>query len=99
MAKFQLSNKAVADMANIWDYTYEEWSEVQANKYYNQLLDCFQNLADNPQLGRNYNEVTDSLVGYRCNQHIVLFRIIDKVTIEIIRVLHSRIDLKRRISE
>jgi toxin ParE1/3/4 len=99
MAKYQLTNKAVEDLANIWDYTFEAWSEVQADKYYNYLLDCFQNLADNPKIGKTYNEVTESLLGYRATQHIIFFRKINLTTIEIVRVLHSRMDLKNRISE
>ncbi len=99
MAKYQLTNKAVEDLANIWDYTFEVWSEVQANKYYNYLLDCFQNLADNPKLGKPYNEVTEYLFGYRATQHIIFFRKNSQTTIEIARVLHSRINLKNRIME
>jgi hypothetical protein len=34
MAKYFLTNKAVEDLSNIWDYTYEVWSESQAGKYY-----------------------------------------------------------------
>jgi toxin ParE1/3/4 len=96
MAKYQLTNKSVEDLANIWDYTFEVWSEVQADKYYNYLLDCFQNLADNPKLGRIYNDVTKHLHGYRATQHIIFFRKISQTTIEI---LHTRMDLKNRISE
>jgi toxin ParE1/3/4 len=99
MAKFQLTNKAVEDLANIWNYTFEVWSEVQADKYYNYLFDCFQNLSDNPKLGRTYSDVTDYLLGYRATQHIIFFRKISQTTIEIVRVLHSRMDLKNRISE
>ncbi len=99
MAKYQLSNKAVEDLTNIWDYTFEVWSEVQADKYYHYLLDCFQNLADNPMLGRPYSDVTDYLLGYRATQHIIFFRKISQNTIEIIRVLHARMDLKNRLSE
>jgi toxin ParE1/3/4 len=99
MTKYQLTNKAVEDLANIWDYTFEEWSEVQADKYYNYLLDCFQNLADNPKLGRAYNEVTEYLLGYRATHHIVFFRKISFTTIGIVRILHARMDLKKRISE
>ena len=99
MAKFQLTNKAVEDLANIWDYTFEVWSEVQADKYYNYLFDCFQNLSDNPKLGRTYSDLTDYLLGYRAKQHIIFFRKINQTTIEIVRVLHSRMDLKNRISE
>ena len=33
MAKYHLTNKAVDDLSEIWDYTYEVWSENQADKY------------------------------------------------------------------
>ncbi len=99
MPEFQLTNKAVDDLANIWDYTFEVWSEVQADKYYHYLLDCFQNLANNPKLGRNYYEVAEHLLGYRAAQHIIFFRKINQTTIEIVRILHSRMDLKNRIAE
>jgi len=39
MAKYRLSNKAVEDLANIWEYTYQTWSEKQADKYYRFLLE------------------------------------------------------------
>ncbi len=41
MAEYKLTNKAVDDLNRIWDYTADEWSEEQADKYYNMLLnDC-----------------------------------------------------------
>jgi toxin ParE1/3/4 len=46
MGKYILSNKAVEDLSTIWDYTFEEWSETQADKYYCMLLDYCQDLAD-----------------------------------------------------
>ena len=38
MAKFKLTNKAVEDLSKIWDYTFEVWSETQADKYYESLI-------------------------------------------------------------
>ena len=38
MAKFSFTYKAVEDLSKIWDYTYEAWSENQANKYYEVLI-------------------------------------------------------------
>jgi toxin ParE1/3/4 len=32
MAKVILRQKAIDDLNNIWDYTFEKWSEKQANK-------------------------------------------------------------------
>ena len=34
MVKFQLTEKAVQDLNRIWNYTYETWSEDQADDYY-----------------------------------------------------------------
>ncbi len=99
MAKYQLTNKAVEDLAGIWEYTFEVWSEVQADKYFNYLHDCFKNLAKNPKLGKAYDEVEKSLLGYRATQHIIFFRPVSNTAIEIVRVLHSRMDLKSRLEE
>lgn len=46
MAKFHLSNKAVDDLDNIWQYTLETWSENQADAYYHDLLAACQNIAE-----------------------------------------------------
>ena len=53
MPKFHLSNKAVEDLAEIWEYTYNEWSEKQADLYYKFLINTFQDLAENPKEGKN----------------------------------------------
>ena len=39
MAKYILTNRAVDDLSEIWTYTYDVWSEKQADKYYNMLLE------------------------------------------------------------
>ena len=39
MSKYELTNKAVEDLTGIWEYTIEKWSEQQADRYYNLLLD------------------------------------------------------------
>ncbi|MBC5836205.1 type II toxin-antitoxin system RelE/ParE family toxin [Flavobacterium sp. F372] len=99
MAKFNLTNKAVEDLSKIWDYTYEIWSENQADKYYFELLKDCQVLAENRNLGKNYVEINNDIFGYNSGQHLILFTIINQNEIEIIRFLHSRMDLKNRIQE
>ena len=42
MARYSLTNKAVEDLSKIWEYTYEVWSESQADKYYELLINSFQ---------------------------------------------------------
>ena len=48
MANYVLTNKAVDDLSGIWNYTYDVWSEKQADKYYKMLLEYCQELADQP---------------------------------------------------
>lgn len=50
MANYELSNKAVEDLTNIRNYTYENWSEEQADKYYEMLLGNCQLIANNPNV-------------------------------------------------
>lgn len=96
MAKYYLTNKAVDDLATIWDYTYDEWSESQADKYYLLLLNSCQEIAENPSLGKKYDNVTEKLLGFKSNQHIIFYQIISNKEVEIIRILHVRVDLKSK---
>ncbi|WP_035668545.1 type II toxin-antitoxin system RelE/ParE family toxin [Flavobacterium sp. 83] len=97
MAKYYLTNLAVNDLAEIWNYTYEEWSEKQANKYYKLILESCQELANYPSFGKNYELVQSDLLGYKANHHIIFFRIISAKEIEILRILHERMDLKSKL--
>ena len=97
MSKYFLSKKAVDDLSKIWDYTYEVWSESQADKYYYELLKDCQELSENQTLGRNYVEI--EVYGHKSGQHIIFYRILNNQEIEIVRFLHSRMDLKIRIQE
>ena len=99
MAKYELTNKAVEDLTGIWEYTIEKWSEQQADKYYNLLLDSCQDIANNPELGKNYDGITKDLFGLKTNRHIVFYRKRINQPIEITRILHERMDLKNRLSE
>ena len=99
MAKYKLSNKAVEDLDRIWNYTFDKWSEKQADKYYEMLLENCQEIANNPDLGKNYEGIIKELFGFKVNRHIIFYRKFYDNPIEIIRILHERMDLKNRINE
>ncbi len=99
MSKYKLTNKATEDLTLIWDYTFEVWSEKQADKYYNELVLAFNEIALNPTLGRSYNQVKNKLLGVKSSRHIIFYEIINSDYILIERVLHQRMDLKNRILE
>ena len=92
MPKYRLTNKAVEDLSEIWEYTYVEWSEKQADIYYKFLMSTCQELANKPNLGKNYSDIESNLLGYLANRHIIFYKTISKTEIEVIRILHrSRI--------
>jgi toxin ParE1/3/4 len=57
MSEFKLTNKAVEDLSKIWDYTFEVWIKKQADKYSESLITNCQEIADNPNLGKNYEGI------------------------------------------
>ena len=74
MANYILTNKAVEDLSNIWNYSFEVWSESQADKYYYMLLDSCQELADEKVFGKKYEDISDNILGFRVGQHIIFYR-------------------------
>ncbi|WP_262151861.1 type II toxin-antitoxin system RelE/ParE family toxin [Chryseobacterium foetidum] len=99
MAKYNLTNEAVDDLTDIWNYTYEKWSEKQADLYYKMLLESFQQIADHPEIGRNYSEIRNDLYGLKTMRHIIFYRKLNDNSIEITRILHEQMDLKNRLNK
>ncbi|MCG8702053.1 MAG: type II toxin-antitoxin system RelE/ParE family toxin [Bacteroidales bacterium] len=92
MAEYKLTNKAVEDLTKIWDYTFDKWSEKQADKYYNMLLENCQEIANDPSIGKDYEGIKDRLFGFKANRHIIFYRKSNDKPIEITRILHERMD-------
>ena len=99
MANYRLTNSAVTDLTQIWNYTFDKWSENQADRYYKMLVDNFEELAINPYLGKDYNILTVNLLGFKVGRHIIFYHRIDNNEIEIVRILHEQMDLKNRLSD
>jgi toxin ParE1/3/4 len=99
MAEYKLTIKAVEDLSKIWEYTFELCSERQADKYYRSLITRCQEIADTPNLGKNYDGITHHLFGIKTNWHIIFYRVKNENSVEIIRILHESMDLRKRITE
>jgi toxin ParE1/3/4 len=99
MVNYSLSNKAVEDLSNIWNYSYDTWGERQADKYYELLLASCQELAIKKVAGKHYPEIGEGIFGFGMGLHIIFYREIKKGKIEVVRILHSGMDLKMRIQK
>lgn len=97
MAKFILTYSALKDLNEIWNYTCDNWSEQQADLYYTLIITTCQKLAENPILGKKYEKVNRELFSYKAGEHLIFFRVINQTEIEVIRFLHSKMDLKSHL--
>lgn len=89
--QIHIQHKAREDLKNIWLYSYEQWGEAQADQYFDELSDGIDSLRNNPRIGRACDYIRTGYRKYPINKHVVFYRITSD-RIEIIRVLHSRMD-------
>ena len=94
MLKLTLRQEAIDDLTDIWNYTKTKWSENQAEKYYQTIKSTCILIAENPIIGKNYTEISRHLFGLKSGKHIIFYSIISEFEIEVIRILHERIDRK-----
>lgn len=98
--QYKISVKASEDIEAIWLYTFENWSLEQADRYVNLIFDEIEYIAANPDEGKAYNHVRKN---YRCSKvksHLIFYRLAEKEkAIEIIRVLHERMDIENRLND
>jgi toxin ParE1/3/4 len=99
MAKVILRQEAIDDLNKIWDYTFKKWSESQADKYYATIKFACKEIGENPELGRESTEIRRNLSGLRSGKHIIFYHLITNDEIDVIRILHERMDLKIRLTE
>jgi len=95
--KIQFSNKAQNDLIEIWEYIFEKWSINQADKYYGILIEAINGIATEPSIGKNYEHIRKEYCGFHIKSHIIFYRITNGDTLEIIRILHERMDLPNRL--
>lgn len=99
MAKVILRQKAIDDLSDIWDYTMYKWSENQADIYYSTIKFACKEIGTNLDIGKQYYGISANLFGFKSGKHIIFYHIISEDEIEVIRILHERMDLKNRLTE
>ncbi|MBL4867224.1 MAG: type II toxin-antitoxin system RelE/ParE family toxin [Pseudomonadales bacterium] len=51
MSRINKSDEAEQDLEGIWNYTFKQWGEAQADKYYFELTDAFHSIQENHLIG------------------------------------------------
>ncbi len=97
MADYVLSEKAKSDLREIADYTQKRWSDIQAERYIRMLFSEFSSLADKPLAGRCYDHCRVGLRGLSCGKHVIMYRVLSRSKVRIVRVLHEMMDFHRHL--
>ena len=92
MTRATLSPLAAADIEAIWDYSATTWDDAQAERYVTRLRSAIEGLATHPRLGRPCDEVRPGYRKLSVGSHLLFYRTND-TGIEIIRILHQKMDV------
>ena len=96
MGSFILTQKARDDLLSIGRYTYRQWGKAQQIRYLTQLDSAFHDLADKPDIGRTCDEIQRGYFKYGVGNHVIFYRH-TKGQIEIVRILHGRMDIEQHL--
>jgi len=63
------------------------------------MLDaCFHQLADNPLLGKDCSDIRSGYRKLNAGRHLIFYRQTPTDRVEIVRVLHGRMDVETRLA-
>jgi toxin ParE1/3/4 len=97
MIKFIVSEKALVDLNEIWKYTADYWSIDQANRYFNQIIDEIEFISNNFAQAKDFGDVRNGYRFSKVGSHLLFFRSTTSDEIEVVRILHERMDIKNRL--
>jgi toxin ParE1/3/4 len=97
MAGFELTYKAKSDLKNIAIYTQNTWGKRQRNIYLTALDKSFFALAADHLKGSDCGEIRSGYRKHKVGKHIVFYREINVSLIEIVRILHGRMDVETHL--
>lgn len=97
MGAFSLTIAAKTDLKSIAAYTQRRWGKEQRRIYAKQFDDAFHMPANTLEAGIACDVIK---VGYRkfpIGSHVIFYRALSDSEIEIVRILHKRMDLGRQL--
>lgn len=89
---FSLSQKARQDLSEIWNYTAERWSEHQADKYFDSIINACQKIGQGTMPARSFSDILPDLLGIRVGRHLIFFKTSSSGSVEVLRILHESMD-------
>jgi len=96
---FSLTNAAKADLKAIAIFTQKEWGGEQRNVYVKQFDDAFHMLSDAPLVGKACDNIKVGYKKFPIGSHIIFYKKKANSSIEVIRILHKRMDVELNLQD
>lgn len=97
-AGFKITKAAVRDLEDIWSFTKKTWTEQQADRYYQLIVDEIHFIVKNPYLGIQYEKVRAGYRASKVKSDLIFYRF-EHAQVEIIRILHVRMNLHDHLDD
>lgn len=97
-AGFKITKAAVRDLEDIWTFTKKTWTEQQADRYYQLIVDEIQFIVKSPYMGIQYEKVRAGYRASKVKSHLIFYKLHND-QVEIIRILHVRMNLLDHLVE
>ena len=94
--KCRVRQSVYEELEEIWQYSLSNWGIDQADQYIRDLTSRFEWLAENPQAGKQRDDIKPGYYCFPQGSHLVFYRIIDD-TLDILGVPHQTMDVDSRI--
>jgi len=95
--KFRISKQAINDLNDIWSYTFHKWSKEQADRYYDLIIGEIEFISDNFMTGKSAEQTRKNYRITKVKSHLIFYRKLENDQVEIVRILHQRMDIKKRL--
>ena len=94
--KCRVRQSVYEELEEIWQYSLSNWGIDQADQYIRDLTSRFEWLSENPQAGKQRDDIKPGYYCFPQGSHLVFYRIIDD-TLDILGVPHQTMDVDSRI--
>jgi toxin ParE1/3/4 len=94
MMQLIVNKEADFDLENIWDYSFDNFGLIQADRYLQLIFDEFKYLQKYPQSGKSQEHIREGYRSAIVKSYLIFYIIKNENEIQIIRILHESMQIE-----
>jgi toxin ParE1/3/4 len=89
---------ALQDLEEIWLYTFNTWSQEQADRYHSLIVIEIDFLASKPESEKILDHIRKGYRSSKVKSHYIFYRV-TTTEIEVVRIMHESMDIPNRLND